>query len=216
MDDLNGLLREQAAYYRAGAGEYDEAYKVNPDLQSLDALIEGLPITGRVLELACGTGQWTRLLAGRGHHVTAVDGSPEMLARARERVTGLDVEFIEADLFSWEPPRAFDTVFFCYWLSHVPAERFADFWGRVSQALLPGGRACFVDSGPADVVSEDFLVKSSATTAVRRLRDGSEHRIVKVFHTPEGLTAQLREIGWSAQVRPAGAAMLSGYASFGF
>ena len=83
MDELDELLREQATYYRALADQYDGAYEMREDLQSLEALSEGLPIAGEVLELACGTGQWTRLLAARGHRVTAVDAAPEMLARAR-------------------------------------------------------------------------------------------------------------------------------------
>src|SRR5262245_14717246 len=116
MDDLDELLREQAAYYRAWAGEYDLSYEADEQFRSLEVLATGLPIAGDVLELACGTGQWTKLLATRGHRVTAVDGSPEMLARARERVAGMDVEFIQADLFEWWAPRRFDTVFFGFWL----------------------------------------------------------------------------------------------------
>ena len=38
-----------------------------------------------VLDLACGTGSMTWLLAGRGYELIAVDGSQEMLAAAREK-----------------------------------------------------------------------------------------------------------------------------------
>jgi SAM-dependent methyltransferase len=207
---MDELLAEQAAYYRAFAGRYDEAYAVREDLQSLDALVEGLPITGDVLELACGTGQWTRLLAGRGHRVTAVDGSPEMLARARERVAGHDVEFVQADLFDWTPPRRFDTVFFCFWLSHVPAERFAGFWRMVGDALRPGGTACFVDSSPGDLALED---KVSDGVAWRPLPDGGTARVVKVFHDPDGLTRALDRLGWTADIRPVGDALIAGSAA---
>lgn len=109
VGELDALLRDQAAYYRAVAGEYDRAYESQEDLRSLNELAEGLPITGDVLELACGTGQWTRFLAARDHRVTAVDAAPEMLAMAQERVAGLVVEFVEADLFTWRTPRQFDT-----------------------------------------------------------------------------------------------------------
>jgi hypothetical protein len=33
------------------------------------------------------------------------------------------VEFIEADVFAWEPPRRYDTVLFAFWLTHVPPTR---------------------------------------------------------------------------------------------
>jgi SAM-dependent methyltransferase len=210
MDDLDELLREQAAYYHAYAGAYDREYETSEELRSLEALAEGLPIAGDVLELACGTGQWTRFLAGRGHRVTAVDGSPEMLARARERTAGLDVEFIEAELFSWRAPRRFDTVFFGFWLSHVPPERFAAFWTMVGNALAPAGNACFIDSGPGDIVNEEIL---TTQTVRRQLDDGSGHRVVKVFHDPPGLVQTLAEIGWSARVWPLKTTLLAGAAA---
>jgi SAM-dependent methyltransferase len=202
MDDLLG---DQAAYYRAGAGEYDLAYE---KLAPLEELAAGLPITGDVLELACGTGQWTKLMAARGHRVTAVDGSPEMLARAREKVRGLEVEFLEADLFDWRPPGRYDTVFFGFWLSHVPASRFAAFWEMVGEALRPGGRACFIDSGQGD----EEALPVGEHTARRRLADGSVHRIVKILHEPAGLTAALGELGWTARIWPVGTTLLAGEA----
>jgi demethylmenaquinone methyltransferase/2-methoxy-6-polyprenyl-1,4-benzoquinol methylase len=210
MDELDELLREQAAYYRARAGEYDQEYENSDELSALESLTEGLPLRGDVLELACGTGQWTRLMAGRGLRVTAVDGSPEMIAKASERVAGLGVEFLEVDLFDWRAPRRFDTVFFGFWLSHVPPERFAGFWRMVGDALRPGGSACFIDSGPGDMANEQVLTAHSVR---RHLDDGTEHRVVKLFHDPPGLTQALAEIGWSARVWPLRRTLIAGAAS---
>ncbi len=213
---MDELLREQAAYYRAFAGQYDGAYEMREDLQSLDALVEGLPIAGDVLELACGTGQWTRLLAARGTRVTAVDAAPEMLARARARVADLDVEFMQADIFDWRPPRRFDTVFFGFWLSHVPPDRFGDFWRTIGDALNPGGQACFVDSSVGDLVNEELPDDYAAPWARRPLPDGGTARVVKVFHDPDGLTQALHGLGWTARVWPVSEALLAGFAGAGF
>jgi len=201
MDD-DALLTEQLAYYRAGAAEYDRPYAQYAELQALLASVDELPIAGHVLELACGTGQWTPLLAARADSVTAVDAAAEVLALARARTAAAAVEFVEADLFTWQPPRRYDTVFFAFWLSHVPPKRLPAFWNTVADALAPGGRAVFIDDGPAAAAEEDVLAEHPVPTAVRRLDDGSEYRIVKVFHDARTLTGDLTALGWSVRIRP--------------
>ena len=126
MND-DALLTEQMAYYRAGAAQYDRPYAECEALQELLAVVDDLPIAGDVLELACGTGQWTPRLAARAQSVTAVDASAEVLALARARTTSTTVQFLQTDLFHWQPPRRYDTVFFAFWLSHVPPARLPRF-----------------------------------------------------------------------------------------
>jgi SAM-dependent methyltransferase len=207
-DDVQALVAEQVAYYRARAPDYDDAYLG----KDWDRCIDQLPISGDVLELACGTGHWTPLLAARARSVTAVDAAPEVLALARQRVRGLPVEFIQADVFGWQPPRRYDTVFFAFWLTHVPPARFAAFWSMVGMALAPGGRVCFVDDSDRARAGER-VVPDQATPAVwRRLGDGSEHRVVKVYYSPAGLAARLAELGWSAGIHETGTPLLVGTA----
>jgi SAM-dependent methyltransferase len=209
MDDLDALLAEQRAYYRARAPEYDEVYA---DKTTWAAFLDELPITGDVLELACGSGWWTPLLARRARSVTAVDAAPEMLALARQRVRGLPVELLAADLFAWQPPRRYDTAFFAFWLSHVPPARFAAFWSMVGAALVPGGRACFLDTTDRAREIERVLRGQPAPSVRRRLRDGSEYRVVKVFYSPAELAARLAELGWTAAIREVAVPILVGTA----
>ncbi|MGW3746246.1 class I SAM-dependent methyltransferase [Streptomyces sp. NPDC005146] len=203
MDD-DALLAEQMAYYRAGAAEYDRPYAEYEDLQRLLAVVDDLPIAGDVLELACGTGQWTPRLAARARSVTAVDAAPEVVALARARTASPTVQFLEADLFEWQPPRRYDTVFFAFWLSHVPPPRLPGFWNTVATALAPGGKAIFIDDGPAAAAEEEVLANQPAPAALRQLDDGSQYRIVKVFHDARTLTDDLTALGWSVTIRPMG------------
>ncbi|MGW4072052.1 class I SAM-dependent methyltransferase [Streptomyces asiaticus] len=200
MDD-DALLAEQRAYYKAGAGQYDRPYAEYAALQDLLAVVDDLPIAGDVLELACGTGQWTSRLAARARSVTAVDAATEVLAIARARTASPSVRFIEADLFEWWPPRRYDTVFFAFWLSHVPPARLPGFWHTVAAALAPGGKAIFIDDGPAAAAYEEVLADQPTPAALRRLDDGSQYRIVKVFHDAQTLTDDLTALGWSVRIR---------------
>jgi SAM-dependent methyltransferase len=204
-DRLESLLAEQIAYYRAMAPEYAATGIPQLPVSELEAgqtnLIAALDVfrpTGDVLELACGPGTWTPHLAGHADTVTAVDASPEMLRLAAARVADARVRFVEADVFSWQPDRRYDVVFFGFWLSHVPLERFDAFWSLVDDCLGAGGRVAFADDGYR--TPEELIEDEASSVIQRRLRDGTSFRAVKVPHTPEGLEARLGELGWSFSV----------------
>jgi SAM-dependent methyltransferase len=115
------------------------------------AALDAFRPEGDVLELAYGPGIWTELLLRHATSVTAVDAAPEMLALARARVGEERVRFMQADLFAWRPDRRHDVVFFGFWFSHVPRDRFEAFWSLVDDCLKPEGRVFLVD-GVLDLV----------------------------------------------------------------
>jgi demethylmenaquinone methyltransferase/2-methoxy-6-polyprenyl-1,4-benzoquinol methylase len=217
-DDVRKLLDEQIEYYRVRAPEYDEwcdraaGYDIGPEAKAVwdrdvavvaDALREFAP-TGKVLELACGTGWWTQRLATYASTLTCVDASHETMAIAATKAPG--AHYVQADIFTWEPDDAYDVVFFSFWISHVPASLFEDFWEKVGRALVPGGRAFFVDNLNRPVPGADgiaaFLQKDDQPggLVVRTLNDGSEFRAVKIYYEPDELESRLRSLGWDASV----------------
>jgi SAM-dependent methyltransferase len=128
-------LAEQIAYYRAIAPEYEEHAIPGWGGDELVAALDSFRPTGSVLELACGTGAWTRELLRHAASLTAIDASPEMLAIARARISDERVRFIQAEIFSCQPNRRYDVVAFSFWLSHVPLEHFERFWSLVAECL---------------------------------------------------------------------------------
>ncbi len=203
-----GLLAEQIAYYRARAPEYEQPLYGNPEASGLiDLAVRWVPAGGDVLEIACGTGVWTRRLAPRAARYTAIDAAPEMLEIARANAPG--VEFVRADVLSWAPPRRFDTVFFGFWLSHVPSDRYADFWRTVADALAPDGRAVFVAQHVTASRGEVWLGEEIAQ---RTLSDGSRHRVVKAYLDPQPLRRRLAELGWRTTVERLGRGWVIGEA----
>jgi SAM-dependent methyltransferase len=207
------VLSAQLAYYGLRAGEYDgDLYEDPGTTDRLELLLTELAPTGRALELACGTGVWTELLASRVQSLIAIDGSPQMLTAARQRLGGRAVTLLEADLFDWRPADQYDTVFFAFWLSHVPPSRFETFWGTLRDAVGAGGRVLFVDTGPEEAMFERFVPGSSIPMVERQLRDGSTHRVVKVLYEPRDLALRLAAIGWSADIRAVGGTLFAGTA----
>ena len=118
--DDPALLAGQVEYYRARAAEYDawwyrmgrfdrgadnnRAWRADVSVveSAVDAMLTKVR-PSRVLELACGTGLFTRRISRTAGHVTAVDAAPEVIAINRERVAASNVEYVEADLFAWQP-----------------------------------------------------------------------------------------------------------------
>lgn len=206
--EVEALLAEQLAYYRASALEYDEFAVGPPGGQELSAALAAFHPSGSVLELACGPGRWTRLLLRHAASVTAIDGSPEMLAIARAKVDDGRVRFVQGDLFQWQPDRRYDVVSFAFWLSHVPLERFDSFWALVDQSLEPSGRVFFADDNYR--TPDELIEGEHSSTILRRLQDGTTHRLVKVPHQPANLEARLSRLGWRIEVASASGPYFSG------
>ena len=208
---VHPLLQEQIDYYDARAAEYDRQldragrYADAPagddpqghDIDEAQLALVDLATGRDVLELACGTGWWTRRLADKAASVTAIDASEAMLDINRQRVNRGNVRYVRADLFAWVPDRTYDFVFFAFWLSHVPASRFESFWRTVDAALSPGGRVCFVDEHAASATREqEDWVGGRDGVARRSLADGRTYRIAKTYPEPGDLQSHLAALGW--------------------
>jgi len=220
-EPTDALLQSQIAYYRARSGEYDDWFfrrgrydrgtEHNAawfrDVAVVTHAVDAWIPHGRVLDLAAGTGLWTERLAARATSVTAVDASPEALHLNRSRLAAGDhetrVSYVVADLFAWTPEIRYDGVFFGFWLSHVPPERFDDFWSFLQDCLAPDASVCFVDSryDPTSTARDHRLEGEDATTLSRKLDDGREFRIYKLFYRVSSLTERLSRLGWNAEIQ---------------
>jgi demethylmenaquinone methyltransferase/2-methoxy-6-polyprenyl-1,4-benzoquinol methylase len=211
--------RDMIDYYEARAPEYDDWYlrrgryergaihdaAWNAELDAAGRWLDGLPWGGEIVELAAGTGWWSPLLASRGE-LSLYDTSPAALDRARERLVahGLRAHLHVRDAWE-EPDRQVDGLFTGFWLSHVPRERLEAFLALCRRWLKPGGRLAFIDSlaDPASGAADHPMPADDR--AIRRLDDGREFTIVKIFYSPAELTAALTDAGFSAvDVTPTG------------
>jgi SAM-dependent methyltransferase len=208
-DPVRELLDEQIAYYRHRAAEYDatstpdgDPYAVHAD--AIRAAVRRVAPGGRVLEIAAGTGQWSGLLADVAHELLVTDSSPEMLELNRSRVgERSSVGYEVADAFAMPRSHAFDTVFFGFFLSHVPLSRFDAFWAMLDGLLAPRGGVVFVDESAPGISGEEWLDRSAGLVH-RRLEGGKGYRAVKVLWDPDRLQARLGELGWNASVHVEG------------
>jgi demethylmenaquinone methyltransferase/2-methoxy-6-polyprenyl-1,4-benzoquinol methylase len=202
--------KQLRAYYAARAPEYDDwylrrgRYSRGPvvdlawqyDLDAATQWLDGLPLRGEILELAAGTGWWSPLLAQKGQlSITDVNEEPLELARSRLVAHGLRAHLHVRDAWA-EPDRPVDALFCAFWLSHVPRERLGDFL-RIARAwLAPGGTFAFIDSRPDPQSGAVDQAPPADDLSLRRLADGREFLIPKVFYTPDELRSALMKAGF--------------------
>ena len=218
---------ELVAYYEARAVEYDDWYlrrgrdehgpihdaAWNAELDAAGRWLDALPISGEIVELAAGTGWWSPLLAGKGE-LSLYDAAGAPLDRARDRLLahGLRAHIHVRDAWA-EPDRQVDALFTGFWLSHVPRERLDAFLALARRWLRPGGIFAFIDSLPDPRSGAVDHPEPAADRAVRRLADGREFEITKVFYEPAGLEAALVRAGFvTAEVSTTGRFFMLGSA----
>jgi len=190
-----------ASYYAQRAAEYERIYakpERQADLAALRQRLRGLFAGRKVLELACGTGLWTQELLPISRSILALDGAPEMLAVNRAKLNSSKVSYQQADLFTWQPAESYDLVFAAFWLSHVPPALLPAHLKQVARAVGPGGRVVLVDE-PAGGAQLSGPVEGEGQQT-RALHDGSQYRIIKVYHDPHALADELRKHGIVSEI----------------
>lgn len=143
-----------------------------------------------VLEIACGTGYWTRYVAPVSRHTVAVDFSADMLAVARSNDL-LRVEFVEDDAYTLDRlgNRRFDCCYAMHWVSHVPLSRWNAFFESLHTRLKPGATVVLADDIRRLDDTDPYYSKLADRDSyeIRQLPDGTVYEIVKTYFTPDML-----------------------------
>ena len=147
--------------HRAGVEYFDcvaSTWDDNPTRSELaqavaKAILDAIPLDGteQAMELGCGTGLVTALLAPRLGHILAVDSSPVMLRVLGEKLREVGVQNVEAreaDLAQELPNGPFNLIFSSMTLHHI--DDVSALFRRVHQRLSVNGHVAFADLAPED------------------------------------------------------------------
>ena len=172
--------------YDAVAREWDAARTSfhGSERRYLEALLEGLTAPARILDLGCGTGRpMAEYVLSRGHHVTGVDQSEQLLALARARFPEGEwihsrIEDFPVDVDSngsYDGAMVWDSLF------HIEREWHASILSNAHRALVPGGRLMLTAGGSAHPAFTDTMF---------------DREFFYDSHPPERLATLLRELGF--------------------
>lgn len=211
------IIQKQITYYEARASEYDEwFYRVGRYDRGFDfnqswfeevAVVQkALHQAGKfkhILELACGTGIWTQELLKIGEKITAIDASSKSIEINQKKLGASRVEYRTLDLFSWKAEAEYDLVFFSFWLSHVPPDLLDEFLIKVYKSVRSGGQVFLIDSRfeKTSTARNHILCEDGSIYQKRKLNNGQEFEIVKIFYQPDFLQEKLTQVGFSIEVK---------------
>lgn len=184
---------DMQSYYARRAHEYERIYH-RPALRGeYAALFRWIGEALRdldVLEIACGTGYWTRPLSEVARSVLATDAVDDVLdvARAKRYPRG-NVQFLQLDAF--ELPGAdlgratFPAALAAFWWSHLTLDRRTTFLASLHTRLASGATVVLTDNLYVEGVSTPLSRRDGTgnTYQLRGLDDGTSFEIVKNYPT---------------------------------
>jgi demethylmenaquinone methyltransferase/2-methoxy-6-polyprenyl-1,4-benzoquinol methylase len=199
---------DMVGYYARRAAEYERVYakpERQSDIREFRQLLSTLFLGRDLIEVSCGTGYWTEVIAPGARSVTACDINEAVLAIARAKDwSNSRVEFHRADSYALPDfGRTFSGGFSGFWWSHIPKERMSSFLVGFHALLAKGALVAFVDNRYVEGSSTAICRTDSGgnTFQSRRLDDGSVHEVLKNFPSKGEIEAALGGMAASIDIR---------------
>jgi len=183
-------------YYRRCAPEYEQIYYRDVPERRDEIDVEAAWLrehveNREVLDLACGTGYWTRIMAETAALVVASDLSGEMITEARTKKYHAAPLFVQADLEQLPiAEHCFDVVALGFWFSHQPRQQYEAFFDRMRRLIRPDGTLWLIDNNPpaeGPTLDSTGIDKSGNHYKRRYLDNGDAYIILKNYFEREDL-----------------------------
>ena len=140
--------------------------------EQVDEILTLVSFTGkRILDLCCGPGRHSTVLAERGFSVTGVDSTPFLLRQASNRANELklDIEFVEEDMRRFVRPSSFDLALnmFTFFGYFDNKDEDLTVLGNIYESLRPGGILVM------EMVGKEWLASNFNATSSELQPDGT-------------------------------------------
>jgi demethylmenaquinone methyltransferase/2-methoxy-6-polyprenyl-1,4-benzoquinol methylase len=187
-------------YYAKRAKEYETIYdkpERQADLLELKKLLKAAFSNEEIIEIACGTGYWTQIIAETAFSVLATDINGQVIDVAKaKRYLKNNVSFAIADSYTLANIQpTFTAGFGAFIWSHIPLEKLALFLETLHSKIKTGGKIVFIDNNYVEGNSTPISqIDSRGNTYQRRLlKDGTGYLVLKNFPTQAQIRTLLKE-----------------------
>lgn len=182
-------------YYHKRAPDYERFYyecepAIKQGNEKTANLLKKFLNSKSVLEIACGTGYWTKILSSFAKQIIATDILPEVLHFAKQKKYGCPVLFTIADAYNLPAfEQSFDGGLANFWFSHIPKDCIDSFLDGFHRALRPNSHVFLCDNNPQFLPDGKlFSFPNNANTyRLRTTSDDSEHYVLKNYYTVKDL-----------------------------
>jgi ubiquinone/menaquinone biosynthesis C-methylase UbiE len=176
-------------YYCKRAAQSDETYgppEIQKDFAWITAWLCENVADRDVLELACGTGHWTRIASAWARSIVASDVSWDLVDAARKKIDSRIVDFVVCDAFRLSfRPNTFSCGMLHFLLSHVRRTEVRSFVEMFRRCVKPNGCLLFTDTRWVEGYRRAPVRRDADgnTYDLRNLKDGSQFEILKNYFT---------------------------------
>lgn len=176
-------------YYRKRAGEYDKIYfRDDPvrqsELSDLYQLSRETLSQKSILDIACGTGFWTRIVSESTQQVFGMDINRQTLIEAGQKSYKCPVSLIEADIYNLPIiENRLDGLLATYIVSHVKRQDLEALGQSLKSCLKPGSIAFICDNNLICEIHNkvEYDKEKINSYSQRRLENGEEYLILKNY-----------------------------------
>ncbi len=193
---IQGIYDEAASYYQQLRWFKTRLTRLEY-AQTEDALLTQFHFVpenkGRYLEIGCGPGTWTKVVAPHAAEVVALDISANMIAQARQYVAGLNnITFVHGDAAQYQPEGQIDGFFSFRVIEYI--DGWQDVLTRVAAHVRPGGRAVVCTKTPLSVYR--------GTGRERWFTTGIRHTVARAWRSVRGQPEPPSDGFWQEYVSP--------------
>lgn len=175
------------AYYKARASEYEKIYlkpEREDELAKATDTLQTIFAGKEVFEIACGTGYWTERIALTAAAIMATDINEEVIKIASQKnYPEGNVQFAGVDFFNYTAPAKYESLFGGFIISHILLQQADHFISTINSFVQPGGTVVLMDNNyvGGSSLPVDETDEFGNTYQIRRLDDGSRHKVLKNF-----------------------------------
>jgi len=193
-------------YYRARAKEYEQIY-LKPERQNellkISSILQHVFNQKVVLEIACGTGYWTEIIAKSATSVHATDINETVLEIAKSKFyPKRNTTFGQADIYNFPNRNRYDNLFAGFIWSHILLQDLDNFIQKLNLLVKPGGKVVLIDNNYVAGSNHPITHKDEEgnTYQTRKLKDDSEHLVLKNFPTEAFLRLKLEGLADTIEI----------------